>query len=65
MLESLAEKRLRSVARQARNLEGNLPSLINYYNEHQSTPGAITFYGQEEVKMIWDSCYHQTNMTPQ
>ena len=53
-LESLAEKRLRIVARQARNLEGNLPSLINYYNEHQSTPGATTFYGQEGVKMIWD-----------
>lgn len=39
VLESIAEKRLRSVARQARNLESNLPSLVNYYNEHQSTPG--------------------------
>ena len=54
VLESIAEKRLRKVARQARNLEGNLPSLINYYNEHQNTPGATTFYGQEGVKMIWD-----------
>lgn len=53
-LESLAEKRLRSVARQAKNLESNLPSLINYYNEYQSTPGATTFYGNEGVKMIWD-----------
>ena len=54
VLESLAEKRLRNVARQAKNLESNLPSLINYYNEHQNTPGATTFYGQEGVQMIWD-----------
>lgn len=54
VLESLAEKRLRQIARQARNLEGNLPSLINYYNEYQSTPGATTFYGNEGIKMIWD-----------
>lgn len=54
VFESIAEKRLRSVARQAKNLESNLPSLINYYNEHQSTPGATTFYGQEGVQMIWD-----------
>ena len=54
VLESLAERRLRVVARQARNLEGNLPTLINYYNEHQSAPGVTTFYGQEGVKMIWD-----------
>ncbi len=54
VLESLAEKRLRKAARQAKNLESNLPSLINYYNEHQSTPGATTFYGQEGIQMIWD-----------
>lgn len=54
VLEGLAEKRLRQVARQAKNLEGNLPALINYYNEYQSKPGATTFYGQEGVKMIWD-----------
>ena len=54
VLEGIAEKRLRVVARQVKNLEGNLPSLINYYNEYQSTPGATTFYGQEGVKMIWD-----------
>ena len=53
-LESLAEKRLRGIARQVKNLESNLPSLINYYNEYQSTPGATTFYGKEGVKMIWD-----------
>ncbi|MBR0460697.1 hypothetical protein IJI91_01760 [Candidatus Saccharibacteria bacterium] len=51
-LESIAEKRLRKVARQAKNLESNLPSLINYYNEHQSTPGATTFYGQEGIELI-------------
>ena len=54
VLESIAEKRLRKVARQAKNLEGNLPSLINFYNEHQNEPGATTFYGKEGVKMIWD-----------
>lgn len=54
VLETIAERRLRKVARQAKNLEGNLPALINYYNEHQSTPGATTFYGQEGVQMIWD-----------
>ena len=54
VLESLAEKRLRVAARQAKSLEGNLPALINYYNEYQSTPGATTFYGMEGVKMIWD-----------
>lgn len=54
ILESLAEKRLRMAAKQVKNLEGNLPSLINYYNEYQSTPGATTFYGNEGVKMIWD-----------
>ena len=53
-LESIAEKRLRKVARQARNLEGNLPALVNFYNEHQHEPGATTFYGKEGVKMIWD-----------
>ena len=53
-LESIAEKRLRRVARQVKNLESNLPSLINYYNEYQSTPGATTFYGNEGIKMIWD-----------
>lgn len=53
-LEGLAEKRLRQMARQARSLEGNLPSLINFYNEHQSEPGVQTFYGDEGVKMIWD-----------
>ena len=54
VLESLAEKRLRSMARQARNLESSLPSLINYYNEHQNKPGATTFYGKEGVQMIWN-----------
>lgn len=54
VLESIAEKRLRAVARQAKNLESNLPSLINYYNEHQNEPGVTTFYGQEGVKKIWD-----------
>lgn len=54
VLESIAEKRLRKVARQAKNLESNLPSLINYYNEHQSTPGATTFYGLDGIKMIYD-----------
>ena len=53
-LETLAEKRLRTVARQAKNLEGNLPSLINYYHEHQNQPGATTLYGQEGIQMIWD-----------
>lgn len=51
-LESIAEKRLRKVARQAKNLESSLPSLINYYNEHQSTPGVATFYGDEGVEII-------------
>lgn len=54
VLESIAEKRLRKVARQAKNLESNLPALINYYNEHRSTPGATTFYGREGVQMIYD-----------
>lgn len=54
VLESIAEKRLRSAARHAKNLEANLPSLINYFNEHQNEPGATTFYGQEGVQMIWD-----------
>ncbi len=54
VLEGLAEKRLRQMARQARNLESNLPSLINFYNEHQNTPGATTFYGEEGVQMIWN-----------
>ena len=53
-LESLAEKRLRAASRQAKNLESNLPSLINYYNEHQNEPGAATFYGQEGVNFIRD-----------
>ena len=54
VLESLAEKRLRQVAREARNLESALPTLINYYNEHQDEPGVATFYGREGVKMIYD-----------
>ena len=54
VLESIAEKRLRGAARQARNLEANLPSLINFYNEHQNEPGVKTFYGKEGVQMIWD-----------
>lgn len=54
VLETIAEKRLRSVARQTRNLEGNLPSLINFYNKHQNEPGVKTFYGIEGVQMIWD-----------
>jgi sugar-specific transcriptional regulator TrmB len=54
VLEPIAEKRLRSAARHAKNLEANLPSLINYYNEHQNTPGATTFYGEEGIQIIWD-----------
>lgn len=54
VLEGIAEKRLRKVARQAKNLESNLPALINYYNEYQSTPGATTFYGSEGAQMIYD-----------
>lgn len=54
VLESIAEKRLRNAARQAKNLESNLPSLINYFNEHQNEPGATTLYGQEGIQMIWD-----------
>ncbi len=54
VLESIAEKRLRSAARQAKNLEANLPSLINYYNEHQDQPGTTTFYGNEGTKIIRD-----------
>ena len=54
VLESFAERRLRSAARQVKNLEANLPSLINYYNEHQSAPGATTFYGEEGIRMIQD-----------
>lgn len=53
-LESLAERKLRVVARQAKTLEGNLPALVNYYNKHQSEPGATTFYGQEGIQMIWN-----------
>ena len=52
VLESIAEKRLRSAARHAKNLEANLPSLINYYNEHQDQPGVTTFYGKEGTKII-------------
>lgn len=52
VLETIAEKRLRGIAKQVRNLEGNLPHLINYYHEHQSEPGAVTFYGQEGVEAI-------------
>lgn len=52
VLESIAERRLRKVARQAKNLEANLPSLINYYNEHQSKPGVTTFYGKEGANII-------------
>ena len=51
-LEVLAERRLRSIARQTKNLESNLPSLINYFNEHQDEPGATTFYGQEGIELI-------------
>lgn len=54
VLESIAEKRLRAVARQAKNLESSLPSLINYYNEHRDEPGVKTLYGEEGVQMIWD-----------
>lgn len=54
ILERLAEQRLRAIARQAKNLEANLPALINFYNEHQNEPGTTTFYGQEGIKMIWD-----------
>ena len=54
VLEDIAEKRLRKAARQAKNLEGNLPALVNFYNEHQYEPGATTFYGKEGVKMIYD-----------
>ena len=53
-LEIIAEKRLRVVARQAKNLESNLPSLINYFNEHQDEPGVATFYGDEGVSLIWN-----------
>lgn len=53
-LETIAEKRLRLVTKQIKNVESNLPTLINYYNEYQSTPGATTLYGREGVKMIWD-----------
>ena len=53
-LETIAEKRLRLVTKQIKNIESNLPTLINYYNEYQSTPGATTFYGREGVKMIWN-----------
>lgn len=52
VLEHLAEQRLRAIARQAKNLEANLPSLINFYNEHQNEPGATTFYGQEGVDLV-------------
>ena len=53
-LESLAEKRLRLATRQVKNLETNLPSLINYYNAHQFTPGVSTFYGQEGIDFIYN-----------
>lgn len=54
VLESLAEKRLRLVAKQAKNLESTLPSLINYYNEYQHEPGVTTFYGEEGIQAIWN-----------
>ncbi|MBR3164288.1 hypothetical protein IKF15_03245 [Candidatus Saccharibacteria bacterium] len=54
VLEKIAERRLRIVARETKNLESNLPNLINFYNEHQNEPGATTFYGQEGIKLIWD-----------
>lgn len=53
-LETIAEKRLRVVAKQAKNLESSLPALINYYNEHRHEPGVATFYGQEGVELVWD-----------
>ncbi len=52
--ETIAKKRLRLVTKQIKNIESSLPTLINYYNECQSTPGATTFYGREGVKMIWN-----------
>ena len=54
VLESIAEKSLRSATRRLRNLESNLPSLINFYNEYQDTPGASTFYGKQGIQLIWD-----------
>lgn len=51
-LEVLAEKRLRVAAKQSRNLEVNLPTLINYYNERQTQPGVTTFYGAEGVRLV-------------
>lgn len=53
-LESIAEKRLRLVSKQVKNLESNLPSLINYFNEYQNTPGATTFYGRDGIKAIYN-----------
>ncbi|MDR2063939.1 MAG: helix-turn-helix domain-containing protein [Candidatus Nomurabacteria bacterium] len=51
-LETLAEKRLRIVARQTKSLESALPSLINFYNEHQHAPGVTTYYGTEGAAII-------------
>ncbi|MBR3169438.1 hypothetical protein IKF23_03295 [Candidatus Saccharibacteria bacterium] len=54
VLESITEKRLRIAAKQVKNLESNLPTLINFYNEHQNTPGVVTFYGDEGARVIRD-----------
>lgn len=51
-LEVLAEKRLRVVARQTKNVENSLPALINLYHEYQNEPGVATFYGQEGVDFV-------------
>lgn len=53
-LEILAEKRLRHAAKQVKNVEMTLPSLINIYNENQHEPGVVTLYGQEGIDYIYN-----------
>ena len=54
VIENIAEKRLRLAARNVKNLEANLPSLINFYNKFQNEPGATTVYGEQGIRYIWD-----------
>ncbi|MDR1032659.1 MAG: hypothetical protein LBL84_01455 [Candidatus Nomurabacteria bacterium] len=60
-LESLAEKRRKVVENNERQVKNAIPELINYFNQHQNTPGVQIHYGQDGVKAVFERILSQNH----
>jgi len=53
-LEAYAEKRRKIVERNEKEVKTTIPSLINFYNQYQKSPGISVHFGNEGIAQVYD-----------